>query len=102
MSGNFVAISKFVVANGMSEAVADAFRSRPHLVDNAPGFVGMQVLCPSGRPEEFWLMTEWTDEASFKTWHGSHDHRQAHAGIPRGLKLDPKGTSLQFFVSIAR
>lgn len=101
-AGTFVAISRFVVANGMTDAVAEAFRNRPHLVDDAAGFVGMQVLSPAANRDEFWLVTEWVDEASFKAWHGSHDHRDAHKGIPRGLKLDPSGTSLQFFVTIAR
>ena len=86
----------------MSDAVAEAFRNRPHLVDNAPGFIGMQVLSPAANADEFWLVTEWSDEASFKTWHGSHDHRQSHAGIPKGLRLDPAGTSVQFFVTIAK
>lgn len=86
----------------MRDAVADAFRNRPHLVDDAPGFVEMRVLSPALNLDEFWLVTEWSDEASFRAWHGSHDHRAAHAGIPRGLKLDPAGTSLQFFVTVAR
>lgn len=100
--GTFVAISRFVVRNGMREAVAEAFRNRPHLVDTVPGFLDMRVLSPAENADEFWLMTEWTDEHSFRAWHGSHDHREAHRGIPRGLRLDPSGTSLQFFVTVAR
>lgn len=98
----FVAISRFIVRNGMRQAVADAFRNRPHLVDAAPGFIEMRVLSPADNPDEFWLVTEWTDEASFRAWHGSHDHRAAHKGIPRGLRLDPSGTSLRFFETVAR
>ena len=62
---SFVALSRFVVANGMEEAVRAAFSERPHRVDQAPGFLRMEVLRPEGHPEEFWLMTWWQEEASF-------------------------------------
>ena len=71
----------------MEEEVRLAFRSRPHLVDSAPGFRRMEVLRPLDKPEEFWLMTWWTDEASYAAWHESHDYHASHAGIPKGLKL---------------
>lgn len=83
----FCASSRFVVRNGMEEEVRMAFQSRPHVVDHAPGFCRMEVLRPIANPEEFWLMTWWTDEAAFVHWHRSHDYRESHAGIPKGLKL---------------
>lgn len=83
----FAVRSRFVIANGMIEEVRAAFRSRPHLVDAAPGFVNMSVLSPVDRPEEIWLMTYWTDRQSYVAWHGSHTYRDSHAGIPKGLKL---------------
>lgn len=85
----FVALSRFVVRNGMEDDVRAAFEERPHLVDLAPGFIRMEVLRPRERSEEFWLMTWWKDEASFDAWHKSHAYKDSHAGIPRGLKLVP-------------
>ena len=46
----FVALSKFVVANGMTEEVRRAFNERPHLVDSAPGYVRMDVISPLDSP----------------------------------------------------
>jgi heme oxygenase (mycobilin-producing) len=83
----FVASSRFVVQNGMEEEVRLAFRSRPHIVDHVSGFIRMEVLRPLDRPQEFWLMTWWNDEASFSEWHRSHEYHDSHAGIPKGLKL---------------
>ena len=83
----FVASSRFVVRNGMREEVRQAFLSRPHIVDDASGFQRMEVLQPLDNPDEFWLMTWWTDEASFTKWHRGHDYHDCHAGIPKGLKL---------------
>jgi heme-degrading monooxygenase HmoA len=93
----FVALSKFTVANGMTAAVKRAFAERPHLVDDAPGFVRMDVLSPADCPEEIWLVTFWRDEESFRVWHHSHEYHESHRSIPKGLKLVPKSAQLRYF-----
>lgn len=97
----YVSISRFRVNNGMESDVARAFRERPHLVDDAPGFVRMEVLSPAEDPAEFWLLTYWRDEASFRAWHHGHAFRESHAGIPKGLKLDASATELRAFRHVA-
>lgn len=93
----FVALSKFVVANGMTDKVKLAFQNRPHLVDDAEEFIRMEVLCPQDNVDEFWLVTYWQGEDSYKKWHKSHMYHESHAGIPKGLKLVPKETEIRFF-----
>lgn len=85
----------------MESDVAAAFRGRPHAVDAAPGFIRMDVLSPTEDSAEFWLVTSWTDEESFRAWHHSHEFRESHAGIPKGLKLDAAATELRSFRYIA-
>jgi heme-degrading monooxygenase HmoA len=97
----FVAVSRFKVRNGMSGEVRAAFEQRPHLVDEADGFIRMEVLTPADDPDEFWLITFWRDEASFQTWHGSPAHRQSHESIPKGLKLDAAATQVRYFQQIS-
>lgn len=97
----FVAMSCFTVANDMGDEVAAAFLKRPHLVDQAPGFRRMEVLCPVDRPEQFWLITHWDDRTHFEDWHRGHDYHAAHVTIPKGLKLVPEETELRFFDLIA-
>ena len=97
----FVALSRFVIANDMDEAVKGAFRARPHTVDAAPGFLRLEVLSPEENPKEIWLITYWTDRTSFENWHHSHLYREAHAGIPKGLKLVPKSATVTFLNHIA-
>ncbi len=99
-TSGFVALSRFVIKNEMELEVREAFRNRPHLVDDAPGFLRMEVLSPQDDAHEIWLMTFWTDEASFRTWHHSHLYRESHKGIPKGLKLVPKSVELRFFEHI--
>jgi len=93
----FVALSKFVVVRGEHTAVKDAFMHRPHLVDDVPGFVRMEVMNPVDHPEEFWLVTYWQDQHSWQQWHKSHNYKASHKGIPKGLKLNPRETELRFF-----
>jgi heme-degrading monooxygenase HmoA len=90
-------LSKFVIANGLADEVKAAFQKRPHFVDSHPGFVRMDVLSPQDAPNEIWLLTYWQSEAEFLAWHRSHSYREAHAGIPKGLKLVPSATLLRLF-----
>ena len=99
--GAFVVISRFKVANGTAPDVRDAFLQRPHLVDDAEGFLGMEVLSPTADPDEFWLLTRWTDEPSYRHWHHGHTYRESHKGIPAGLRLDPSRTLIMTFTSFA-
>ncbi len=100
-ASTFVALSKFVIANDKTAEVKEAFRRRPHLVDDQPGFVRMEVFSPLDRPEEIWLVTYWTDAASFKLWHHSHLYHESHKGIPKGLKLVPGEQQIRHFEHVS-
>lgn len=89
-------MSRFTVANGMESQVREAFLKRPHLVDGAAGFLRMEVLNTKDAPEEFWLLTWWTDEASYRAWHKGHAYRDSHAGMPKGLKLVRGSAAVRF------
>jgi heme-degrading monooxygenase HmoA len=95
--GMFVALSRFTIANDMVDEVRAAFRDRAHLVDHAPGFVGMEVMCPVGDRTEIWLVTHWLDEQSYRSWHRGHEYHESHKGIPKGLKLVPGSAGVQLF-----
>ncbi len=84
----FLAVSTFAVANDMSAEVEAAFLARPHLVDDAPGFLGMEVWRGVDQPRTFWLVTRWTNRESYEVWHRGHSYRESHLGIPKGLKLE--------------
>ncbi|MCW8885696.1 MAG: antibiotic biosynthesis monooxygenase [Motiliproteus sp.] len=93
----FVATSTFTVANGMADEVKKAFKNRPGLVDDAPGFVRMEVMTPIEIPEEFLLITYWQDQASWESWYHGHTYKEAHSHIPKGLKLVPSQTKIRYF-----
>ena len=100
----FVALSRFTVAAGQNESgqthidrVKQAFRDRPHLVDDAQGFRRMEVLTPRSDTNEIWLLTFWDDESSYTIWHKSHLYHESHKGIPKGIKLIPYSTKIEYF-----
>jgi heme-degrading monooxygenase HmoA len=97
----FIALSQFTVSNNMTGEVKSAFVQRPHLVDNAPGFIRLEVISPVDNRDEIWLLTYWLDEQSFKSWHHSHLYHDSHKRIPKGLKLVPKSVRLRFFEHIS-
>ena len=93
----FIALSRFTIANGMADAVRAAFRQRPHLVDDAPGYLGMEVMSPLDNGAEVWLLTRWRDEQSYLGWHRGHAYHESHQGIPKGLKLVAGSASVRLF-----
>jgi heme-degrading monooxygenase HmoA len=93
-------LSRFTVANGMETEVRDAFINRPHLVEKAPGFLRLEVLSPTEQPAEFWLLTYWETEQHFRDWHKHHRH-ESHQLMPKGLRLDARGTQVQVLNHIA-
>jgi heme oxygenase (mycobilin-producing) len=97
----FLAISRFKVKNDKHFEVSEAFKSRPHLVDKVEGFIDMEVYQPTDDDKEFWLLTRWTDEKKFHSWHNSDAHHASHKGIPKGLKLDSKSTFVRYLNKLA-
>jgi signal transduction histidine kinase/quinol monooxygenase YgiN len=84
----------------MEAEVERAFRERPRAVEDAPGFLWLEVCVDTADPAVFYLITRWTDLDAFERWHGSPDHRKSHELIPRGLKLDATWTQVVRLVRI--
>ncbi len=90
-----VVLSRFTIANNMAEEVRMAFTRRPHLVDEAPGFLGMEAMSPTDNPTEIWLFTRWRDEQSYADWYKGHTYQESHKDMPKGLKLVPGSVDIK-------
>ncbi|MEP6945795.1 MAG: antibiotic biosynthesis monooxygenase [Acidobacteriota bacterium] len=99
----FVVLSKFTVenSNGMTDSVKRAYAARPHLVDQAPGFVRLDVISPIEGPDEIWLLTYWAAKSDFTIWFKAHHFQESHSKVPTGLKLVSGTNSIQYFHHIA-
>lgn len=94
-----VVISKFKVSENSTQLVAKAYQKRPKQVDDYPGFLGLEVLRPKGAKNEFWPITCWDSEDTFKTWFASHEFQQAHQAIPKGVRIEPGSHEITLFES---
>ena len=55
------------------------FEARAGTIDSTPGFLGFQLLRPTGGETRYFVVTQWADEESFAAWRDG-DARAAHAG----------------------
>lgn len=53
------------------------FAARAGAVENAPGFLGFQLLRPTAGEERYFVLTQWADEESYVAWRDG-DARTAH------------------------
>jgi heme-degrading monooxygenase HmoA len=82
----YVSMSRLRVEAARSDALVAAFRRRAHLVDSAPGFLGLEVWRSDRDPEEVLMVTRWRDRAAFTAYMRSADHRTSHERIEPSLQ----------------
>jgi heme oxygenase (mycobilin-producing) len=88
----YVSMSRLRVAPDRVEELVSAFRRRAHMVDEAPGFVDLEVWCSDRVPGEVIMVSRWRDRAAFRDYMRSAEHAASHARIDPDLdaaiKLD--------------
>ena len=79
-------MSRLRVDESRSDELIAAFQQRAHLVDDADGFVDLEVWRSDRDPGEVLMVSRWRDRDAFKTYMKSADHRVSHDRIDPGLK----------------
>jgi len=65
----FLALGRITTGNPeFAGVVKEAFKNRPHLVDQASGFIRMDRVRLFENPNEIVLMTYWENQQGFKLW----------------------------------
>ena len=72
-----------------------AFRSRVGLVDDADGFVDLQVWQSDRDEGELVMVSRWRDREAFKTYMRSAEHRISHDRIDPDLQAAIKLVRLE-------
>jgi heme-degrading monooxygenase HmoA len=67
-------------------ALVEAFRARAHLVDDADGFVDLQVWQSDRDRGEILMVSRWRDRTAFRDYMRSAEHKVSHDRIPAALK----------------
>ena len=63
-----------------------AFQRRAHLVDDAEGFLDLEVWRSDRDPGEVLMVSRWRDRDAFKAYMKSAEHRASHDRIDGELK----------------
>jgi heme-degrading monooxygenase HmoA len=79
-------MSRLRVDEQRSDELIAAFRERAHLVDDADGFLDLQVWRSDRDPGEVLMVSRWRDREAFKAYMKSAEHRVSHDRIDPDLK----------------
>jgi heme oxygenase (mycobilin-producing) len=82
----YVSMSRLRVPDERSEALVRAFRARARLVDEADGFVDLQVWRSDRDRGELIMVSRWRDRAAFTAYMRSWEHRISHDRIDPELQ----------------
>ena len=81
----YVSLSRLRVPQERAAELVSAFRRRAHLVEQADGFVDLQVWQSDRDPGELVMVSRWRDRAAFKAYMKSDRHRISHERIDPDL-----------------
>jgi heme-degrading monooxygenase HmoA len=82
----YVSMSRLRLPVESAAQLVTAFRSRVGLVDDADGFVDLQVWQSDRDEGELIMVSRWRDRDAFKTYMRSADHRVSHDRIDPELQ----------------
>jgi heme-degrading monooxygenase HmoA len=82
----YVSMSRPRVPEERAPELVAAFRRRAHFVDDADGFVDLQVWQSDRDPGELLMVSRWRDRALFTAYMRSPAHRTSHERIDDGLQ----------------
>lgn len=81
----YVSLSRLRVPVERAPELVSAVRRRAHLVDDADGFVDLQVWQSDRDPGELVMVSRWRDRAAFKAYMKSDRHKASHDRIDPDL-----------------
>ena len=76
-----VKINKLSVQEGMGEELERRFKNNSEKLDEVPGFISFELLRPTSGGTEYFAMTHWQDEESFRNWLANRQVVSASEGI---------------------
>ena len=78
-----VKINRLAVPESQQPELEKRFAARKHSVDGAPGFEGFELLRPTDGGEHYFVLTRWTDDASFQAWAAQRTPRDPGTTVSR-------------------
>lgn len=91
-----VKINAIEVPEGAGPELERRFAARRGAVDDAPGFLGFELLRPVSGETRYFVCTRWESDEAFQAW-ASGPAREAHSG-ERARPVGTGSTLLEFEV----
>jgi heme-degrading monooxygenase HmoA len=91
----YVSLSRLRIPAERADALVSAFRARVRLVEEADGFVDLQVWQSDRDAGELIMVSRWRDRAAFTAYMRSDAHRVSHDRIPPELQAAIKLEKLE-------
>ncbi|MCP4958256.1 MAG: antibiotic biosynthesis monooxygenase [Actinomycetia bacterium] len=89
-----VRINAIEVPEGMGERIEQMFAKRLGTVDQEPGFLGFELLRPSGENERrYYVVTRWETDEAFDNWVNSENFQHGHRGAEGAGQQGPPVSS---------
>ena len=82
----YVSMSRLRIPPEAAAELVGAFRARARLVDDADGFLDLQVWQSDRDRGEILMVSRWRDRDAFKAYMRSAEHQVSHDRIPAALK----------------
>ena len=81
----YVSLSRLRIDAALAPELVAAFRRRAHLVDDADGFVDLEVWQSDRDAGEIVMVSRWRDRDAFRAYMKSEAHAISHDRIPADL-----------------
>jgi heme oxygenase (mycobilin-producing) len=81
----YVSLSRLRINSHRAPELVAAFRARAHVVDDADGFVDLQVWQSDRDEGELVMVSRWRDRQAFTAYMRSREHRISHSRIDPDL-----------------
>jgi heme-degrading monooxygenase HmoA len=91
----YISMSRLRVPVERADALVRAFRGRIGLVDDADGFLDLQVWQSDRDEGELVMVSRWRDRDAFKAYMRSEDHKVSHHRIDPDLQAAIKLEALE-------
>ena len=98
----YVSVSRLRVATERAPELVAAFRRRAHLVEEAEGFIDLQVWQSDCDSTQLLMVSRWPARACFKAYMCSPAHRASHDRIDPDLDAAIKLEKLEHLHVVAR
>lgn len=91
-----VKINAIEVPEGAGAELEKRFAARLGAVENAPGFLGFELLRPVAGESRYFVYTKWESDEAFQAW-SAGPSREAHSGA-RSKPVGSGSSLLEFEV----